>query len=90
MFHTINEHVSDVKMKISAVHHNITEILGANEKMSDAVSRISAVSEETMAGTEETSIIMETHAKEANRAKELAKDLLSTSHQMRQLNESNE
>jgi methyl-accepting chemotaxis protein len=87
MFHTINELLNDVQIKITAVHSNINEILEANESMGSAITRISAVSEETMAGTEETQSTMETHAKEASRAKELARELLSTSHSMLRLNE---
>jgi methyl-accepting chemotaxis protein len=87
MFRTINELLIGVQQKISAVHLNITDILSANEKMNSAITRISTVSEETMAGTDETKSVMETHAKEANRAMELAKELLSTSHAMRQLSQ---
>ncbi|MHA0856451.1 hypothetical protein, partial [Paenibacillus sp. CMAA1364] len=83
---SINQGIQSVKGKISEVNYNIIEILNGNKKINEAISSISAVSEETLASTEETSYTMEEHAKKAKRAQELVNQLLSTSTEMRELN----
>ncbi|MNP00489.1 Methyl-accepting chemotaxis protein McpC [compost metagenome] len=85
MFLSINEGLHGVKQTISAVNRNITDIVTGNMKMNEAISSISAVSEETLANAEETSSIMEEHSKEAKRAQELVNELLRTSSEMEKL-----
>lgn len=88
MFQTINQHLHGVKEQISSVHFNIHEILDANSKMNDAISNISAVSEETLANTEEAAATMESHARDAERTQELVEELLQTSADLIKLNNS--
>lgn len=86
MFQTINQHLHSVKQQISSVHFNINDILDANSKMNEAISNISAVSEETLANTEEAAAIMECHARDAERTQELVGELLQTSAELIKLN----
>lgn len=88
MFHTINQHLHSVKEQIFSVHFNIKDILDANFKMNEAISNISAVSEETLANTEEATAIMESHARGAERTEELVEELLHTSADLIKLNNS--
>lgn len=86
MFYTINSHVRSVKDKISSVHQKFNEILSANVKINDAISNISAVSEETLANTEEATAVMEEHAKSAKHAEELMAELIQTSEKLKKMN----
>ena len=85
MFHSINKGLHSVKLKISAVNQNMIEIVHGNTKINEAIASISAVSEETLASSEETSLTMEGHAKDAKRAQDLVNELLRTSSEMREL-----
>ncbi|PZD95619.1 hypothetical protein DNH61_13950 [Paenibacillus sambharensis] len=86
LFQAINGHLNKVKTKIGSVHSNVRDILASNTKINEAITTISAVSEETLASTEEATSVMEQHAAEAQRAKGLVEELLHTSEEMKKLN----
>ncbi|CAM4475341.1 hypothetical protein [Paenibacillus tarimensis] len=75
-----------MKTKIGSVHNNVEDILSANTRINEAITTISAVSEETLASTEEATSVMEQYAAEAQRAKGFVEELLHTSKEMKRLN----
>ena len=82
-FQAIRINTDEVKQKIHAVSGQITEIADFNTKIVDAISNLSAISQETFAHTEENTTIAQDNISQANKAKEYVRQLMDSAQKLR-------
>lgn len=89
-FQDISKDITDVSLKINNTHEKINGISISNEKIVDAIMKLSATSEQTMATTQETAAITQEHIQQLQSVKALVNELLGTSDELKEyyMNES--
>lgn len=75
--------MKDVNENINVVSEKIKGILLANNNIINSINQISALSDETMASTQEAAAMTERNALGATNAKQLVRELMDTSEQMK-------
>ena len=75
--------MADVSDKIYHSHEKISDIAVFNEKIVEAITSISSVSEQTMAASEETAAISQEHIRQLQNVKELVNGLIGTSNELK-------
>lgn len=78
VFEEINKNVIKIASENNYVKESIDEILKSNGFIVQAIANISAISEETMANTEEATAMSSEHINKAKEAKGLVDDLIDT------------
>lgn len=82
-FNDISRHIGAVSGKIFNTREKIGEIAVSNDKIVDAITNISSVSEQTMASSQETSAISQEHITQLQEAKKLVNELIGTSGELK-------
>jgi methyl-accepting chemotaxis protein len=83
MLKEIENNTDMLRKRVDTVNKSVDEILSANQSIADSISSISSVSEETMANSQEASVMADEHAKLAGEVQILVKELLDAASGMK-------
>lgn len=86
IFLEISNNSNEVKQKNKTVKESVNDVLVSNEVIIKSIMNISAVSEETMANTEETYAMSNEHINQAGEALELVKELQNVTMNLKKIN----
>lgn len=82
IFDDIIVKMNEVNSNANLVNDKISDILTSNNRIVESINEISAVSQQTTAGTQETSAMTSRNIEQAGLAKKLVKELIDTSGEM--------
>ena len=83
IFNKTNEGISKLKHNADQVSHKVNYILESNTNIVARIDEISALSQEAMAGVEETSSVIESNAVNIANTKASAQKMMDTSNEMK-------
>jgi Methyl-accepting chemotaxis protein len=82
-FQDISNNITEVSSKINNTHEKISAITLSNEKIVDAITKLSATSEETMSTTQEAAAITQEHIQQLQAVKNYVNEMINTSDRLK-------